>query len=96
MLTKVTRLLKLLELQLSIKISKHPTPVAKIPISYLSGSQSVLRRPQGSATSSQGVRGYISVMSNKKFTIFKLQESWFVKNNPVSSLIDHVFISFDR
>jgi hypothetical protein len=67
-LTKVTKLLKLLKLQLNIKINKHLTTVAKILISYLSGSQSVLRRPQGSATSSQGIHGYISVMPNKKFT----------------------------
>jgi len=64
-LTKVRKLLKLLKLQINIKINEHPTPVAKIPISYLSGSQSVLRKPKGSATSSQGIRGYISVMPNK-------------------------------
>ena len=70
MLNKVTKLLELLELQLNIKINKHLTTVAKIPVSYLSGSQIVLRRPQGSATSSQGILGYISVMPNKKFTYF--------------------------
>jgi hypothetical protein len=68
--TKVTRLLKLLKLQPNIEINKHPTTVAKNPIAYLSGSQSVLRRPQGSPTSSQGIRGYISVLLNEKFTYF--------------------------
>jgi hypothetical protein len=38
------------------------------------GSQSVLRGFKASATSSQGIRGYISVMATLKFTSFKLKE----------------------
>jgi len=50
--------------------------------------------PKGSAISSQGVGGCISVMANLHF--LKLMEYCFVKNNLRTSLIGVVFISYDR
>jgi hypothetical protein len=47
--------------------------------------------PKGSATSSQGIRGYISVMAALKF-FFKFKEYCFVKNNRGTSLTGDVFI----
>jgi len=53
---------------------------------------------KGSAISSQGISGCISVMvTTLKFTyFFKLKDSCFVKNNSETSLIGDIFISYDR
>ena len=52
--------------------------------------------PKGSATSSQGIRGCISVMATLKFTFLELKKQCFVKNNRRTSLTGDVFISYDR
>jgi hypothetical protein len=54
----------------------------------------VLKR---SATCSQGIHGYISVMTaaTVNCTYFILNEQCFVKNNCGTSVIGNVFISYD-
>jgi len=52
--------------------------------------------PLESATSSQRIRGYISVIATLKFTYFLITKKWFVKNNSGTSLIGCMSISYDR
>jgi hypothetical protein len=51
---------------------------------------------RGSATSSQAIRGHISVMSTLKFTYFLVKEIMLVKNNCGTSFIGDILISFAR
>jgi hypothetical protein len=48
---------------------------------------------KGTATSSQGIRGYISLMATLKFTNFLIKQLFF--NNRGTSLIGDVLISYD-
>jgi hypothetical protein len=52
--------------------------------------------PMGSATSSQGIRGYISVILTLKFIYCVNKGTVFVKNNSRTSLNGDVFISHER
>jgi len=52
--------------------------------------------PKGSATSSQGILGYISVRPTVMSTNFLNYRKNVVKNNRGTSLIGDMFISYDR
>jgi len=51
---------------------------------------------KGSATSSQGILGYISVVAAVKFTYFLIKEMTFFFKYLGTSLLGCVFISYDR
>jgi hypothetical protein len=52
--------------------------------------------PKGSAISSLGICGYISVIAALKFTYFLIKGlMFFFKNNQGTSLIGNVFILYD-
>ena len=55
--------------------------------------------PKGSAVSSLGICGYISVIAALKFTYFLIKGMiffFFLKNNQGTSLIGSVFILYDH
>jgi hypothetical protein len=52
--------------------------------------------PMGTATSSQGIRGYISVMAAVKFPYFSIKRIPFYFKNRGTSVIGYVFVSCDR
>jgi hypothetical protein len=58
-------------------------------------SKMCIANPKRSATSSQGIRGYITVMATLKFT-FLIKGITFFLNNRGPSLIDDMFTSYDR